>query len=110
MRLRAIITATAGAAALLLSSPLTAGAASGSFIYHFDRGLQTQSSMLEDPSDARCHRLDLPGWEAAYRVENRTDTTAIVFQGSHCDGPWFELKPWQKAPAKVEVRSVVFLR
>lgn len=109
MRFRVTVTATAGAAALFLGLPGSAGAATGSFAYQYEYGGHTYTKSLENPEDRTCTALDLPDTlSAAYRAENRTDTTAIIFSDSGCETPARALGPGQSAPAKVLVRSIMF--
>ncbi|MGP4017086.1 hypothetical protein [Saccharopolyspora sp. 5N708] len=112
MRLRATVTAALGAAGLLLSLPGSALAAEGEFFYSFDRFGAVQRDALFDPDGEVCHRLDLPNsYTPAYRVQNETNATAVVFLDPSCDSDvYFVLRPGQHAPAGVEVRSVTFSR
>ncbi|PKW17570.1 hypothetical protein [Saccharopolyspora spinosa] len=112
MRLRAIVTAALGTAGLLLTLPGSALAAQGEFIYSFDRSGAVQRDGLFDPAGRFCHRLDLPNrFVPAYRVQNRTDATAVVYLDDSCaTDVFYVLRPGESAPAGVKVRSVTFSR
>jgi hypothetical protein len=110
MRLRATVTAALGAAGLLLSLPGSAFAAQGEFIYWHEGYGTVEQKVLFDPQGRDCHRLDLPSWYTpGHHVVNNTNATAVVYRDQNCaTDVFYVLRPGERAPGGVEVRSVLF--
>ncbi|MGY3682127.1 hypothetical protein [Streptomyces sp. TE33382] len=113
MRLRALATAAACGFAVLLAAPGAASAADGDFIYTYNDPAGTPHiGGLIDPPSGVCITLPevAPEWTTpAHSPRNYTGSTATVFAGADCEGPYFSLRPnGGHASERLKVRSVVF--
>ncbi|GAA2792347.1 hypothetical protein [Saccharopolyspora taberi] len=108
MRLRATVPVVS--AALLLTVAGSAFAAQGDFIYQVGDRESGAHHLLVDPPGRGCVRLPLPDpREPAHHVDNRTDSTAVVFLDERCQSDVYYVVPaHSKAPAGVLARSVSF--
>ncbi|MFG2138924.1 hypothetical protein [Streptomyces sp. NPDC048650] len=114
MRLRrtaATAAAAFGALALALSVPAPAGAAAtGAFTYRVDG--DPASHLLAYPPSRECITLPEvadPEVAPAHSPRNDTGSTATVFAGPDCTGPYFSLRPFGgHGSERLKVRSVVF--
>ncbi|MGH3310226.1 MAG: hypothetical protein ACRDP3_06530 [Streptomyces sp.] len=113
MPLRHVLGAAAGALVLAISLPGSASAAQGEFTYVYNDSSGTpQAGQLTDPPSGVC--LTLPevasDWTTpAHTPRNFTGSTATVFAGTDCSGPYFSLRPHVgHASERLKVRSVVF--
>ncbi|MGW7400155.1 hypothetical protein ACWGH7_27175 [Streptomyces cyaneofuscatus] len=114
MRLRRCAAAAFGALALTLTLPTPAHAAQGQFRYTYLTGEGYEAvGFLNNPPSGQCINLhgvgsdDLP---PAHSPKNRTDTTAVVFANTDCQGDaFFSLRPHTGGGSeRLTVRSVVF--
>jgi len=114
MRLRSVLAVALGTGMLVLATPAVASAATGEFSYHFvDAHGIRQESTLFDPPGRECITLpevaDPYDSDPADSPRNRTDATATVFTGPHCDGDYFTLRPRTGYGSdRLKLRSVVF--
>ena len=108
MRLQ--VTVPVVSAALLITLAGSAFAAQGEFTYRYDDKGAGGQHQLEDPRGRDCVRLPLPdSTQPAHHVDNRTDSTAVVYLDGDCaSDTYYVLPPHTKAPAKVFARSVLF--
>ncbi|MCX4731863.1 hypothetical protein [Streptomyces sp. NBC_01363] len=114
MRLRSTVAAALGALALIVAVPTSAGAATGDFTYTYS-GLDgsPQVGFLVDPPSRVCITLpevaDPSSTNPAHTPWNLTDSSATVFAGPDCEGPYFTLRPHGgHASERLKLRSVVF--
>ncbi|MFE6667788.1 hypothetical protein ACFVFH_30055 [Streptomyces sp. NPDC057697] len=114
MRLRSTVAAALGALALIAAVPTSAGAATGDFTYVYT-GLDgsAQTGFLVDPESRVCITLpevaDPASTNPAHSPLNLTGSTATVFAGPDCEGPYFTLRPHGgHASERLKLRSVVF--
>ncbi|MFE3204489.1 hypothetical protein ACWGR4_34875 [Embleya sp. NPDC055664] len=113
MKLRNAAGAAVAALALVLSLPGTSVAAEGGFHYKYvDESGQEHQVTLHDPRSGVC--IDLYGVGSddvppGYGPHNDTDSWVTVYQGAHCAGAEWRLKPHGN-PARddLKVRSVLF--
>lgn len=114
MRLRSVLAVALGTGMLVLAAPAVASAATGDFHYQFvDADGVRQESTLIDPPSRECITLpevaDRHDSAPADSPRNRTDRTATVFTGRHCDGDYFSLRPHTGyGTERLKLRSVVF--
>ncbi|WP_031078844.1 hypothetical protein [Streptomyces sp. NRRL WC-3742] len=107
MRLRNAALAVASAAALVLSAPLSANAATGDFLYKVGPGVPAG---IADPESGKC--IDLFGaTEAApaFAPDNFTTSTATVFLDFGCNGDtYYVMNPGKRLGDRLKLRSVIF--
>ena len=114
MRIRSALAVAVGTGVLLTALPAVASAAAGDFTYkHVDEYGHQRTFQLTDPPSRECITLPHVGDEwatpPADSPHNRTDATATVFTGRHCDGDWYTLRPFVgRAGERLKLRSVVF--
>ncbi|CAM5489318.1 hypothetical protein SAVIM338S_03412 [Streptomyces avidinii] len=113
MKLRSAVTAGLTGLVLALAVPGSAFAATGDFSYSFtDDQDRVLSVTVHDPSSDDC--VDLPyvgsDWvEAGHTPHNDTDQWVTVYEGAHCEGSEWKLRPHGKpATEHLKVRSVRF--
>ncbi|MFJ9692102.1 hypothetical protein [Kitasatospora sp. NPDC101183] len=107
MRLRNAALAVASAAALVLSAPLSASAATGEFLYKVGPGVPAG---LADPESGTCINLfGATEQDPAFAPENFTSSTATVFLDFDCSGDTFYvMNPGKRLGDRLKLRSVVF--
>lgn len=107
MPVRRVLTAAAvaGAAALAVAVPAgLAQASSGIFIYHNEYGRQV---LVDQPSD-QCTQIQAQSF--AGPVLNRTDSLALVYLTSDCNGPVQIVYPGQITELRLPIAgSVMFV-
>ncbi|MET9359408.1 hypothetical protein ABZX93_00650 [Streptomyces sp. NPDC006632] len=113
MRLRSSLAAAVGALALAVTLPASsAGAATGQFVFTYERDGKTIEDKLHDPRARFCINLDevsKPGTTPAHSPRNRTNSRATVYPEIDCEGEGVGLKALSgKAGPEVKVRSVIF--
>ncbi|MFI5758369.1 hypothetical protein [Streptomyces sp. NPDC051569] len=112
MRFRTALAAALGAFALVVTVPGSASAAEGHFEYlytGFDG--ETEVGLLVNPDSRECITLREVAGEyvpPADAPRNRTDASATVFTGAHCEGDYYTLRPGGSASRRLKLRSVVF--
>ncbi|MFJ2132953.1 hypothetical protein ACIOMQ_19105 [Streptomyces sp. NPDC087845] len=96
----------AGAAMVLVAGfPLSAQAASGTFIYHTQPG--DIPRFLNSPEDGRCYTV---GTSADGEVQNNTTAQAQLFVGGRCRGDAVWTLPPGESASEIEFASVMFER
>ena len=112
MRIRSALAVAVGTGVLVVALPAVASAATGDFTYkHVDEYGHQRTFQLTDPPSRECITLRHAEWSEppADSPHNRTDATATVFTGRHCDGEWYSLRPFGgRAGERLKLRSVVF--
>ncbi|ONI85928.1 hypothetical protein ALI144C_12550 [Actinosynnema sp. ALI-1.44] len=113
MRVRSVLLAVSSAFALSLAIPATASAADGEFTYrYYDEDGDLQEGSLIDPPSGECIEIpevaDLEDVHA-FRPRNNTNSRAVVFKDSECQGDTFSLRPdGGHGSDKLLLRSVRF--
>ncbi|GAA2147119.1 hypothetical protein GCM10009760_37570 [Kitasatospora kazusensis] len=112
MRLRNAAVAAVSAIGLVLAVPGSALAATGQFRYTFRNSDGYELvGFMNNPVSGRC--INLPGADddlpPAYAPENATNSPAVVFVGTDCQGPDWLLAAGRGGSDRLKLRSVGFL-
>ncbi|MFI6156722.1 hypothetical protein ACIBCA_29040 [Kitasatospora sp. NPDC051170] len=107
MRLRNAVLAAASAAALVLSTPLSANAAVGDFLYKVGPGVPAG---IADPESGKCINLfGATEKDPAFAPDNFTTSTATVFLDFDCNGDvYYVMNPGKRLGDRLKLRSVIF--
>ncbi|MBB4889161.1 hypothetical protein WEB32_02500 [Streptomyces netropsis] len=112
MRLRHAIGGALGALALIVTVPTSANAATGQFVFTYNRDGKTIEGRLHDPKARECIDLDevaKPDSTPAHSPRNRTNSIATVYTDLECEGESFALKAHSGYGGEgLKFRSVVF--
>ncbi|QDQ13299.1 hypothetical protein [Streptomyces spectabilis] len=112
MRFRTSLAAALGALALVVTLPSSANAATGQFVFTYNRDGRTIEGRLHDPEARECIDLDevaKPDATPAHSPRNRTNSIATVYTELECEGESFALRAHSGYGGEgLKFRSVVF--
>ncbi|MEU8500095.1 peptidase inhibitor family I36 protein [Streptomyces lavendulae] len=113
MRFRTPLAAAVGALALAVTLPTSsASAATGQFVFTYERDGKTLEGYLRDPRARYCLTLEqVAGTDTtpAHSPRNRTNSIATVYTDVDCEGESFALKSGGGYGGEnLKFRSVVF--
>ncbi|MEI5102059.1 hypothetical protein RB200_30510 [Streptomyces sp. PmtG] len=112
MRFRTSLAAALGALALVVTLPPSANAATGQFVFTYNREGKTIEGRLHDPTGREC--IDLTevsnlNETPAHSPRNRTNSIATVYTELECEGESFALKAHSGYGGEgLKFRSIVF--
>ena len=95
---------------LTLAPSFPAVAATGTFAYSFPASYGTGAGHLHHPRSGACIDISEIRYsdESAHTPRNDTDSTATLFMGPDCSGPYYSLRPGGRGSDRLFLRSVVF--
>ncbi|QEV18055.1 MULTISPECIES: peptidase inhibitor family I36 protein [Streptomyces] len=112
MRFRTSLAAALGALALVVTLPTSANAATGQFVFTYNRDGKTIEARLNDPKGREC--IDLaevadPSATPAHSPRNRTNSIVTVYSDLECEGESFSLRAYSGFGGEgLKFRSVIF--